>query len=910
MIYFGLDLDERLFARPNTEEGQHYLGTKGLLEFAEAHLGLEGNSGRNEHIRTEQYRQTLLKYMKTHPNGVNPFFKASFEADELACAEALLQRRDELLCAGWDFKLSPRLPDRLRTLAEIEKETKKLAFGIADRWHAVLKQLKINDLPIEDIQIMEPLEYLQPQLRRFFKALKRKKVNLIENAKKQIVSKKANGTVDLFANPSDFEVFKQFIQNQEAKQVQKGFKNDGTLRILHAPRDTDAAAYLAKFLYKNSHYKPVLLIPDGQRVLDDALIQEGLPSLGMPSSSNARPTLQLLKLVTAFLWRPIDPYKILEFVTLAHKPLADDLANIIAGLIAKRPGINGDAWYFEVNRYFEDLKERAEADTSIQYQEIRAQYDFWFERLRFDVEKSVPKEQPIDVFQYLHQWASREFEKMNGKNASLLVLSEQARRIEEFLRELPPTEQFIGALELERIIRTIYEPAPVQPSEEEIGTYAYVNSGGALLNAPEQLIWWHFVETEPAHFFSKWYKHETVFLKNLNVELQTPQEENALLIWQREQPILKTNKSLLFVAPEKLNGEAVKEHPLFSHFRACFSNWKEVILNIESTESLVLPTFELPIYLNVAYQPLEKPRPFIRLNEKSLEQRDAETMTSLDSLLYYPYQWVFRHKAKLTKSPILSVTTDKTLMGNLSHRFFELVLKEDFIHWEKNNVNDWVDKNSRRLLAREGAVLMMYGREPERIQFLRQLKHAIWSLIEMIRKNGWTVKGTEMDLKGTFFKMPIHGKADVVLERGAETAILDLKWSGHGRHESKLKNKEDLQLVTYSKLLNDDDGWAHTAYFIMENARPIARNTLAFSELSPVMPNENYTEVHQDIWDRMTTTYQWRVAQIEKGNIEVRTTHTMPDLEQFYGAELNNCLEMRTKDAPYDDYGVLIGLIR
>jgi hypothetical protein len=25
---------------------------------------------------------------------------------------------------------------------------------------------------------------------------------------------------------------------------------------------------------------------------------------------------------------------------------------------------------------------------------------------------------------------------------------------------------------------------------------------------------------------------------------------------------------------------------------------------------------------------------------------------------------------------------------------------------------------------------------------------------------------------------------------------------------------------------------------------------------------------------------------------------------------LNNCLEMRTKDAPYDDYGVLIGLIR
>jgi 5-methylcytosine-specific restriction endonuclease McrBC regulatory subunit McrC len=193
---------------------------------------------------------------------------------------------------------------------------------------------------------------------------------------------------------------------------------------------------------------------------------------------------------------------------------------------------------------------------------------------------------------------------------------------------------------------------------------------------------------------------------------------------------------------------------------------------------------------------------------------------------------------------------------------------------------------------------------------LRQLKHAIWSLIELIRKNDWKVKGTEMDLKGSFFNLPIHGKADVVLERGDETAILDLKWSSHARHEGKMKNKEDLQLVMYSKLLNNDDSWAHTAYFIMENARPIARNTLAFNELSPVTPNDNYVEVHQDIWDKMTVTYQWRVAQIEKGNIEVRTTHTIPDLETIYGAELNNCLEMRNKNAPYDDYGVLIGLIR
>lgn len=51
----------------------------------------------------------------------------------------------------------------------------------------------------------------------------------------------------------------------------------------------------------------------------------------------ARPSLQILKLIPAFLWNPADPFKILEFASLAVKPLEDELSRRIAEQVAENP---------------------------------------------------------------------------------------------------------------------------------------------------------------------------------------------------------------------------------------------------------------------------------------------------------------------------------------------------------------------------------------------------------------------------------------------------------------------------------------------------------------------------------------------------------------------------------------------
>jgi hypothetical protein len=303
--------------------------------------------------------------------------------------------------------------------------------------------------------------------------------------------------------------------------------------------------------------------------------------------------------------------------------------------------------------------------------------------------------------------------------------------------------------------------------------------------------------------------------------------------------------------------------------------------------------------------------------------RDYETLTSLESLFYYPYQWVFKYKIRLNKSSILSIVKDNTLMGNLAHRVFEKLLKENIRQFDKPTLERWVENETRRLLAREGAVLLMYGREPERIAFVNRLKYAAWSLVSHIRDNGWAVKQTEMPLEGIFppgetsvplAATPVKGIADLVLERGEECSIVDIKWRGASRRESILRNEEDLQLVLYAHLLSPAGTWPHTAYFIIENGKLIARNNAAFKGITALAPGSDHAEINERILSRMAATWQWRMEQLSEGVVEIRCRHTLSEIEETYGdsadgKRMMDILEMKGEDAAFDDYRTLINLV-
>ncbi len=927
-IIFGLELDDLVIPRTNEIQGGiHYFGPKGLLFMLESHLGLIGHPVNNEYLRIEQYRQAILKHLTFHES---PFYKASFDADNFATATELLSRRDELLLAGWDFEKRNNLPVRLRVLSEIEQifaqppseeEVVSLSPGYADRFIDVLEKLVNRSHPIRQVLLNEPLEILPFYFQRLFKQLQNTAIHESDNEQDFLVyqSKKEPTKLPLEANNendlTDLQKFQSRLLNPAGTQGKFRLQNDGSLLLLKSKRGSDAAAYLAKLLKINKGFRPACLVPEKNRALDIALVQEGLPSLGIQSASLARPTLQILKLVTVFLWNPIDPFKILEFVSLSVKPLADDLATAIANQMARTPGLNGEGWFIVINRYFEELKERASTDPNINAGKIEKQFDFWFNRRRYDMSQTVPKKEVIEIFSYLEEWAFKKFDEGGGKNNSLLVLSEQSKRIKELLEALPEIE--LTYLELERIVRTIYEPTPIVFQECEVGHLPHVLHNSAIIQAVKDLLWWNFSQNEPVHFFSRWYQKERSYFKILNIQLETPERENDLLIWQRSRPVLNTSERLLLVMPEIVDGSEVHPHPLFGDLEASFEDLGPITLEIDSTKGKQQfeKHFLLPREIKIEHRQLGKPKPFLKIsNLEKLAQREHETLTSLETLFYYPYQWVFKYKIKLHKSSILSVVQDNTLMGNLAHRFFEKLFAQDVSGWGRPQVEKWIDDQAGKLLAREGAVLLMYGREPEKVAFINRVKYAAWSMVSLIQENHWKVKQTEMDLGGKFLDKPVKGIADLVLEKDGELSVIDLKWRGAARRERIIRNEEDLQLVLYAKLLTEDNTWAHTAYFIMENGKLIARNNLAFKNITAVTPESDHLEINERILTKMETTYQWRMKQIQKGEIEIRTNYTSVDLEDIYNDHeapevLMKILEMKEGDAPFCDYTTLINLI-
>ncbi len=898
-LFFGLTFDDSFYPQPSyTKGGVYYSGPKGLIQILESHLGCTHPNNNIEYIRIEQYRQSLHQYLQQHKSA---FFKASFQADQFATAAELLERRDELLLCGWNFKPDQKAPNRLQCLAAIEGIVQKngLTPGFADRVQRIIHLIAHRHLPIRWIGLCEPWALLPPAYIHLFEQLQQAGVAIEERPVSTPVSSRP-----------DLRLFQQALSRPSTDPTRATLKADGSLILLRGERSTDMAAFLSKLGQINPDFHPLCLLPSKNRILDNSLIQEGLPSLGILTASLARPALQVLKLVTTFLWYPLDPFKVLEFLSLPIKPINDELAHRLAQQMAQTPGAQSEAWYATLSSFFEEIEQKAVFDKSLRPESIREQYRFWFERKRYDQSGTVPKEEVHVIFYYIKNWAKALFDEKGNNQQSLLILSEQAKRLTELVEALPEPE--LTPLELERLVRTIYEPAPIQFKPAERGHWPFVYHPGALYSPVSQLLWWEFIQSEPAHFFSKWYVPERTYLQQSGIRLLEPSDENALLIWHRKNPVLRVEDQLILCIPEKNNGKETNAHPLMGNLEATFDKLEDITVRIEEPESIhkISPLLQIPKKISVPGRKLGQPKPFVQIDQvEKLTLNEEETYSSLDRLLYYPYQWAFKYKLKLNKSSILSIVRDHTLMGNLSHRLLEKLLRAEPFDWSKEDIKRWVNEEGRKLLAREGAVLLLYGKEPLKISFINKMQFAAWSLINLIRNNGWSVSGIEQNLEGNFIGIPVKARADLILQRKDEYAVVDLKWKGMNRRQLIIKNEEDLQLVLYSKLTEPADQWAHTAYFIIEKGSMIARNNLAFKEINPINAEADHHDVHQRIMNKMEATLQWRQQQLKTGQIEIRCELTHQSLEDEYGEILLDLLEMKSKDAPFDDYRTLIDLV-
>ena len=929
-IYLGLTFSGPLLPAPPPEAiGERYVDYAGLLRYLELFYAL-GTSGINrDPLRVEQYRQVVETHLAQA--APVPFYAAAFAADKLATAEELLGRRDELLEAGYRLgrEAEAGTPARIAVLHELEEiilaadNERELLPGPPDRLNRLLAVLLTHRHPKLHVYVHEPRQLLPVGLQRLLARL--------EEAGDRVTPLPEPALNDQGTDLNRWqEKLQQLLGPSSSTPPNGKLRGDGSLVILRAQRETHLAAYLARMVRDNPDWRPGVLMTVRNQTLDNALKMEGLPSMGIPSTSLARPSLQVLKLVTAFLWDPVEVERVMEFVSLVTKPFDRRLGQKLAIHLADTPGLFGARWVYTVEETFRQMQERGYPAGRIR--RAREQYDFWFRRRRHPRDGRVPKAEVRALFVFLRNWALEAFDE-DKEQSGLLVLSAQAERATELLDAQPETE--LSYLEVERLVRTIYQPAPTQFSPAEQGGLraSFAPASAARLlpvtgqEPLDRLIWWDFVETDTNYFFSRYYPPELAYLTARGCKLQLPEQRNELLIWQNLRPILHTQDQLVLCLPQRVDGTVMEPHALMGDLEAAFGDsLDQITVNIDEAgqPDRLLQDMQLPSFVDVPLQPLERPVPHLTLvDSKRLQPREPETPTAIDDLLYYPHKWVFRHQLQLRGTPILSIANENRLRGNLSHLFIEQLLdtvKEADHPFTREEVVGWIDENATRLLRQQGAVLLEYGQEPERVQFLLAMKKSAWMLLSFIQQNGWSVAGTEQEITGTLLRsgdQPVTGRADLVLTRTTpggmtESAVVDLKWRGKGVFSSMIRNGQDIQLALYAEFLRQmGQERVHTAYYLLRDGKMLSRNELAFAGAEVVPVPDDYTVVQREMLGKIQQTYDWRWQQFAEGLIEVRCGETAGELDDLYvDLPHDRLLEMKDDTSPFDDYRALIGLIR
>ncbi len=896
-----------------------YAGELKLLEFLEKQLGIFTPRRRDDHLRIEYYRLLLEDYSIKN----SCFYAQSFKADALACAEHLLGKRDELILSGLNFsEITNTVPDRLRVFAGVETENSEnknhydhftKTEGFADRFISVLKLYEISTFKFNSISVLEPHTILPIHLQNFLKISENKGVVCIDTIDNDF--KKNNDEKHL--SVTNIQIFKNFLEgelNNEA--IKKISPTDNSIIILEAPNESDAAIFLSHLIKYNAGFNPFFLVKDSHRVLDEALLLNGLPTMGLASSSEVRPSLQILKLVTAFLWKPFETDKVLQFVSLKQKPLNYELGRVIAQLLNEKPGIGSETWKQQIAIFFSNYETiTADDETRENIESVRKAFNFWFNRTRYDINSEAPLKEVTAIFEYIQKWSSEQFSKSKGKNVAMRVLTEQSRRIFEYFEALIATgEREINKQNIERVIRVIVEATPFQPTINTVHSTPYAYHESLIPTDTETLVWWNFTDSELAIEPLFWEENEINYLEHIGIEINTPKKNQTQQLLYQKLPFLNTRQQIILVVPRVITGVEVKEHPLLSYLKVCFTDIYRFYVHHQnySLEESSFPTvlnesFNYPKKEILLPYSLQTVPAHLELGVDAYENRTHENISTIDNVLFYPHQWFLGSVLNLRRSNLVSSMSENILRGRTAHRFFELILNSDFYFWNKEDVEKWFDENALQILENEGVLLLQYGEETNLKNFIDRVKRSIWTLMNYIRQDGWRVLATEKKLEATLGDLNLRGISDLVLQRSNEICIVDLKWSGMTSKKNLIINREDFQLILYGHAHATENIYKiHGAYFIIESAKLLVRNNEAFSKINPLDKDAGSKETMQHILNKIDATYKWRHGQFESGLIEIRTDANVKFLEDYYNNKPENILEMRTKADDYDNFSLLV----
>ena len=920
-LRFGLAFDgafETLHAIDGgASMGVRRVGPQGLLEELERSLGLPTVTlPRSE--RVSRYAAALSAALAgtgpatgeapSQPSEVSgpaqadssraPFYAASYRLAPRRVAARLLRERDELVLSGWTPSPETGQPPRLADLARVEGALDPDDLGgLADRWRRVMQALEALAPPpaavpgISRITSVDPLELLPAPWRSLLERLRELGTPVEHAPTPPAPSRRGGGApagTDLQRLAAILAAAAGVGGAAGAGAGKAGaaaggtsLTGDGSVRLVTGGSHLEHAALLARLAEADG--TKTIIAPRGAAAISEAFHAHGLPRPAASggaapgggtaggASGGPSPLFGLLRLLPAFLWEPLDPERVAEFLWIRPNPLGAAARGTLLRQIRERPGFGSPEWR-------EALGSLEEKD--------RRRVDTFLERRRFSPEEGVPGAEAAELFRVLERWARRRLHagreakpaghataRPEGIPADVWVAlagaaGELAAQLEE--RE----ETALSPTELADLVAEIL-PATAAPGAQA-GAIAMVAEPAAADGPIGRLLWapWTTGAEPRTRVFTR---DEREWLAARGVELTDPALLRRRELYHSGRVLRESDGVDLFL-PDTLDGEALRSHPAHALLSA-LADPEVLSVPVDGAES------RLPFE---TLRPAELPRPRERWELPAGDRLEFPTSVSFSAaqdLIQLPHRWVLHAAAGLRPSKLYRLPRGNHLYGNVVHELARQWFKRgNAVTATPEEFVEWYREAFPAVIREHGASLLQLGAEAE-LRRLRDLSHgSLERLRASCREQGWTVSGVEENVNARLGEIPLHGRADLLLRRKDHVAVIDLKWSGRGRREEEIREGRPYQLAFYARAAAEDMDTAHAGYFIVDAELLVSTDAAIFPDAAVVEPPAEGPD--QDpglakVVATMTAALRGRKDELTRGVVTLPARAEVPDYDEY-----------------------------
>lgn len=852
-IKFGIHLDGTAWSHEQASLGEVQLGPAGLLGYLET---LKGLSGPVVHpaVRINQYMQRMEAIDQS-----GKWFNKSFNADSWSTARQMLAWRDELVEAGWKGEGIENASPRLRALAEIENTELPLEKGQSDRLRLVVKELKDTaSISISDIYLQEGFKLLPPVWKDIFTLLRDKGVNIHDpEAVKNVKNTSSNLKI---------------IQSVSAGNINKDQikKADDSLLLLKASDDWEAADNLAIWLSaKDKENNDVAIIcgPDTD-ILDHTLQRYGLPRTGSSEISKWRMSLQVLPLVIANAWKPVDIYALAELLSLPLAPIPAYASRHLIKAITNEPGTGGKEWYKALDSIKEEFKNTGTSKkTGEQFAE---ELDLLLSKNRYNPETGIPEDKLQERCQWVIEWLAWR----TDKDPFLVEAVSHCRE----MQKLAEGKGVIPRVAVERMLDSVIGIGEKNPYWfEQAAPWQVLKHPGQITSPCKTIIWWNFTDTVDSHS-TFWSAAECEELLKNNIELENPRivRKRETLSWER--PLKYAEENFLMIYPEKRFGEEIYPHPLWDEIRNLALNSQsgrdeDEVLSCLVRECRALQKdglWELAdrtTVLNKVEEESVKPLTDQYLISEGISiEPSSMSYSQMSTIIACPMKWLLQYHGKLRTAEINDLPTGNQMIGNLCHLIIQELYKDPGHKWIPQKAEERAGELYDAFVPSVASELLHEGRELDNMRHKTAVKTAVRDLITAIAKLGLTVEKSEEKIEASLNGVQFTGYLDLLLrDKAGNPFVIDLKWSGYSRYKKEEVEKgEALQLASYSWLLKS----AHkvsavdSGYFMLAQGELLSDSHLLKDEAL----SSEYTS--DQIWKMGVKSLKENLLSIKNGVIE------------------------------------------